>query len=134
MQFTTLAITLALAVTASADTLRGATNTATLDQLSSPDLHCNRKAHSADNCSDAVSSDGSNCVWCQTSEEQGACLSTSDAETVLNLFNLPCPAYSDLLEEEEEDSSMDEDEEESSWDEDEDEDEEEEEEDVEVSL
>lgn len=71
-------------------------------------------------------------MWCQTSEEQGACLSTSDAETVLNLFNLPCPAYSDLLEDEEEDSSMDEDEEESSLHEDEDE--EEEEEDVEVSL
>lgn len=124
MQFSTLAITFALAITASADTLRGATNTATLEKLTSPDLHCNRKSHSADNCSDAVSSDGSSCVWCQTSEEQGACLSRSDADSVLNLFNLPCPDYSDLLEEEEEDSSMDEDED--SMDE--------EEEDVELSL
>lgn len=124
MQFSTLAITLALAVTASADTLRGATNTATIDQLSSPDLHCNQKSHTADDCSDIVSSDGSSCVWCQTSEEEGACLSRSDADTVLNLFNLPCPAYSALLEEEDSEDSMDEDED--SYDE--------EEEDVEVSL
>lgn len=127
MQLTTLAITFALAATASADTLRGATNTATLDQLASPDLHCNQKSHTATDCSDAVSSDGSSCVWCQTSEEQGACLSQSDADSVLNLFNLPCPAYSALLEEEESESSTDEDEEEEdSMDE--------EEEDVEVSL
>mmetsp|Transcript_33178 Transcript_33178/g.56217 ORF Transcript_33178/g.56217 Transcript_33178/m.56217 type:complete len:128 (-) Transcript_33178:183-566(-) len=127
MQLTTLAITFALAATASADTLRGATNTATLDQLASPDLHCNQKSHTATDCADVVSSDGSSCVWCQTSEEQGACLSQSDADSVLNLFNLPCPAYSALLEEEESESSTDEDEdEEDSMDE--------EEEDVEVSL
>lgn len=123
MQFTSLAITLALAVTASADTLRGATNTATLDQLASPDLHCNKSSNTATDCSDSISSDGSSCVWCQTSDEQGACLSRSDADKVLNLFNLPCPDYSALLEEESEDSM---DEEEDSMDE--------EEEGVEVSL
>ena len=95
MQFTTLAITLSLAVTASAETLRGATNSATLDQLASPDLHCNKKSYTATTCSDAVSSDGSKCVWCQTSKEQGACLSRSDADEVLNFFHLPCPAYSE---------------------------------------
>ncbi len=124
MQLSTLAITLALAVTASADTLRGATNTATLDQLTSPDLHCNQNSRTADDCSEFASSDGSFCVWCQTSEEQGACLSRSDADTVLELFNLPCPAYSAILKKEESEDSMDE--EEDSMDE--------EEEDVEVSL
>jgi hypothetical protein len=124
MQFATLAFTIALAATASADSLRGATNSATLGQLAHPDVHCNQKDHTATDCSDAISSDGSSCVWCQTSEEQGACLSRSDADSVINFFNLPCPAYSALLEEEEsEDSTVDE---EDSMDE--------EEEDVELSL
>jgi hypothetical protein len=124
MQLSTLAISIALAATASADTLRGATNTATLNQLAHPDVHCNQKDHTATDCSDAISSDGSSCVWCQTSEEQGACLSRSDADSVINLFNLPCPAYSALLEEEESEDSTDE--EEDSMDE--------EEENVELSL
>lgn len=41
---------------------------------------------------------------------QGACLSRSDADTAMNLFNQPCPAYSALLDEEESEDSMDEEE------------------------
>ena len=103
MQFSTttiIAVIIALAATksASADFLRGATNAGTFDQLAHPDVHClAHGVHTSTDCSAAISSNGSNCVWCQTSEEEGACLSRSDAEKVVNFFGLPCPDYTALL-------------------------------------
>lgn len=97
---TTLAIALAAtATTVTAESLRGPVVQSTLDQLSSPDVHCNKKSHDSSNCSSAKSSTGDNCVWCQVKEKEGACLSQGDAGYVMNLFNLPCPDYDQLLEE-----------------------------------
>jgi hypothetical protein len=104
MKFTTFALTIALAATqVSADSLRGATEAGTLNQLGQADVHCNRKEYTATTCSDAASSDGSNCVWCQTKEDEGACLSNTDADKVINLFGMACPDYTALLEEADED-------------------------------
>lgn len=105
MKFTTFALTIALAATqVSGDSLRGAIREAgTLNQLGQADVHCNRKEYTATTCSDATSSDGSNCVWCQTKEDEGACLSTTDADTVITLFGMACPDYTVLLEEADED-------------------------------
>eukprot|EP00986_Skeletonema_menzelii_P017071 scaffold17363_cov145-Skeletonema_menzelii.AAC.7 len=96
----TLAIALATtATTVTAESLRGPVVQSTLDQLPSPDIHCNKKSHDSSNCSNVKSSTGDNCVWCQVKENDGACLSQNDAGYVMNLFNLPCPEYSQLLEE-----------------------------------
>lgn len=104
MKFTTFALTIALASTqVSGDSLRGATEAGTVNQLGHADVHCNRKEYTAATCSDATSSDGSNCVWCQTKEDEGACLSNSDAEKVINLFGMACPDYTALLEKADED-------------------------------
>jgi hypothetical protein len=109
MKFTTFALTIALAATqVSADSLRGAAEAGTLNQLGQADVHCNRKDYTATTCSDATSSDGSNCVWCQTKEDEGACLSTTDADKVINLFGMACPDYTALLEEADEDEGEDE--------------------------
>ena len=107
MKFTTFALTIALAATqVSADSsLRGASSAeaGTLNQLGQADVHCNRKEYTATTCSDATSSDGSNCVWCQTKEDEGACLSITDAGKVINLFGMACPDYTALLEKADED-------------------------------
>mmetsp|Transcript_25565 Transcript_25565/g.38061 ORF Transcript_25565/g.38061 Transcript_25565/m.38061 type:complete len:264 (-) Transcript_25565:117-908(-) len=96
----TLAIALAAtATTVTAESLRGPVVQSTLDQLPSPDIHCNKKAHDSSNCSSVESSTGDNCVWCQVKENEGACLSQDDAGYVMDLFNLPCPEYAQLLEE-----------------------------------
>ncbi len=111
MKFTTFALTIALAATqVSADSLRGAAEAGTLNQLGQADVHCNRKEYTATTCSDAASSDGSNCVWCQTKEDEGACLSIMDADKVINLFGMACPDYTALLEEANEDEGDEEDE------------------------
>lgn len=110
MKFTTFALTIALAATqVSADSLRGATEAGALNQLGQADVHCNRKEYTATTCSDATSSDGSNCVWCQTTEDEGACLSNSDADKVINLFGLACPDYTASLDEADKDEEDDED-------------------------
>ena len=97
---TTLAIALATAATTvTAESLRGPVVQGTLDQIPSPDIHCNKKSHDSSNCSSVKSSTGDNCVWCQVKESEGACLSQDDAGYVMNLFNLPCPDYDQLLEE-----------------------------------
>ena len=113
MKFTTFALTIALAATqVSADSLRGASLAAeasTLNQLGQADVHCNRKEYTATTCSDATSSDGSNCVWCQTKEDEGACLSITDADKTINLFGMACPDYTALLEEAADEDEGDED-------------------------
>ena len=44
-------------------------------------------------------------MWCQVDENEGACLSQFDAGYAMNLFNLPCPEYAQLLEAKEEEKS-----------------------------
>lgn len=110
MLFSKSALAIALATTAAtvtADSLRGPVVQSTIDKLSSPDIHCNQKSHDSSNCSSVKSATGDNCVWCQVKENEGACLSRDDAGYVMDLFNLPCPDYASLLEEQKDQKSVD---------------------------
>ena len=110
MLFSKSALAIALVATTAtvnAESLRGPVVQSTLDKLPSPDIHCNKKSHDSSNCSSAKSSAGDSCVWCQVQLNEGACLSQDDAGYVMDLFGLPCPEYSKLLEMEEESSEND---------------------------
>ncbi len=102
MLFTKSALAIALAASTTAvhaESLRGpVVQSASLDQITSPDVHCNKKSQDSSNCSGAKSSNGDHCVWCQVNDNEGACLSQTDADYAMNLFNIPCPEYAQLLE------------------------------------
>jgi len=96
--FLTLAATKTAVVTA--DKLRGpVVQSSVTDQLpSQADVHCNRKEHDSANCSGNKSASGDSCVWCQVKENEGACVSQDDAGYIMDVFKLPCPEYTNLLE------------------------------------
>jgi hypothetical protein len=109
MLFTKSALAIALAATTTAvnaESLRGPVVQSTLDQIPSPDVHCNKKSHDSSNCSGVKSSNGDHCVWCQVKKNEGACLSQNDADYAMNLFNIPCPEYAQLLEAQKEEKKL----------------------------
>mmetsp|Transcript_10782 Transcript_10782/g.23887 ORF Transcript_10782/g.23887 Transcript_10782/m.23887 type:complete len:207 (-) Transcript_10782:200-820(-) len=45
-----------------------------------------------------MSSDGmSNCIWCQTKEDGGICLSDGDAKSAVEIMGVTCPNYTNSL-------------------------------------
>lgn len=104
MIFSKSAVVLTLAATktavVTADKLRGpAVQSGVTDQLhSQADALCNRKEHNSANCSGHTSASGDSCVWCQVETTEGACVSQDDAGYIMDVFKLPCPEYTNLLE------------------------------------
>lgn len=80
-----------------ASTLRGQVDE-TSKQLTQPDAACLRKSNTIDVCEKMTSSDGiNNCVWCQTKQDKGVCLSNNDAKSAVELMGVPCPNYTNSL-------------------------------------
>lgn len=103
MIFSKSAVVLTLAATktavVTADKLRGpVVQSSVTDLPSQADAHCNRKEHDSVNCSGNKSASGDSCVWCQVKENEGACVSQDDAGYIMDVFKLPCPEYTNLLE------------------------------------
>ena len=67
-----------------------------LKPLFPPDAFCFKQANTVDACEGRPSSDGSgNCVWCQTKEDGGMCLSWTNARDIVEIMGVPCPNYTD---------------------------------------
>ena len=81
---------------ASASTIRGQVKRKKAEQIPLPDTSCLRKA--VDACEQELSSDGnSNCIWCQTSEDEGGCFSNRDAKNLIEMLGQSCPNYTESI-------------------------------------
>jgi len=95
---------------ASASNLRGPVDLQATDnpqEVPLPDAACFRKENTVDNCEQVKSSTSrSNCVWCETKEDGGICLSNRDAKTAVEFMSVPCPNYTNALAGEEKEAEV----------------------------
>ena len=84
----------ALSAIASVSALRGGKvdDTAHFRSIDPPDTACFKKANTVDVCEEVPSSDGmGNCVWCQTKDDSGICVSRNNAKDLVKVMGVPCP-------------------------------------------